>query len=197
MTEMWLVRHGQTEWNLGNIVQGQVDIPLNETGIAQATTLARNIADTKFDAIYSSDLIRAQQTARIIAEQLNLTVHLDPRLREIKQGVWEGHPIEKIIAENPEIFKRGDVDPTIPRAAGAESLAEVIIRIVAAANDILAQHDGQRVLLSSHGLALAALYCVANHIPVCEVGHYIPDNGHPMVITIESPLDLPDFTVST
>ena len=197
MTEMWLVRHGQTEWNLGNIVQGQVDIPLNETGIAQATTLAGNIADTKFDAIYSSDLIRAQQTARIIAEQLNLPVRIDPRLREIKQGIWEGHPIEEIIAQNPEVFKRGDVDPTIPRAAGAESLAEVITRIVAAANDIHSQHNGQRVLISSHGLALAALYCVANHIPVREVGHYIPDNGHPMVITVESPLELPDFTVST
>lgn len=197
MTEMWLVRHGQTEWNLGNIVQGQVDIPLNETGIAQATALARNIADTKFNAIYSSDLIRAQQTARIIAEQLNLPIQLDSRLREIKQGVWEGHPIDEIIAENPEKFKRGDAYPTIPRAEGAESLAEVIIRIVAAANDIHSQHNGQRVLLSSHGLALAALYCVANHIPVQEVGHYIPDNGHPMIITIESALEVPDFTAAT
>jgi len=191
MTEMWLVRHGETDWNLRNIVQGQSDIPLNETGLAQARMIALKLKPEPFAAIYASDLDRARTTARIIAEQLNLPVRIDPRLREIQQGSWEGHAISEIIALYPEDFRTRNDHPTLPAAVGAEPVAEVVARMVQAVNDIHAAHPDEKVLLVSHGFAISALYCTINGIPLQEASAYIPDNGHPVIINVEKPLQLP------
>lgn len=193
MTEMWLVRHGQTDWNLAGIYQGQSDIPLNETGIAQAKELAQSLAGTHFDAIYSSDLLRARQTAEIIAGQFDLPVITDPRLREIRQGVWEGMTIQEVKRKYAPDFTRDAELITIPRAEGAESLAEVITRMVEAANDIHNRHNGHRVLLASHGLAVAVLYLTANRMPIRDVYRQIPENGQHLVIRVDSAIRLPDF----
>lgn len=193
MTELWLVRHGQTDWNLGNIVQGQQDIPLNETGIAQARQLAETLAVTRFDAIYASDLIRARLTAQILAERLGLTVTLDPRLREIRQGVWEGHAISEILELYPEDFRGKNDDPTRPAAEGAEPASQVVTRMVQAANDLHARHKEQRLILVTHGFAIAALYCTAMDIPLSEVGRHIPENGTPVVLKLEKALELPVY----
>ena len=147
MTEIWLVRHGQTDGNLHNIVQGQMDIPLNETGEAQARTLADQLADVTFAAIYSSDLSRAMQTASIIASKKGLTVVPDPRLREIRQGIWEGLPFEQVLQIHQPDFSPNPFYVTNPRAEGAESLAEVVARMVDAANEYHARHPGERVLI--------------------------------------------------
>jgi broad specificity phosphatase PhoE len=193
MTEMWLVRHGQTDWNLANIFQGQSDIPLNETGIKQAQSLALKLAGTPFDALYSSDLSRARQTAEIIAEHIRLPVMIDPRLREIRQGIWEGMSVEEVKQKFSPDFSRDSDYLTTPRAAGAETLAQVITRMLEVANEIHEKHNGQRVLLSSHGLAVAVLYLVANDLPIRDIRQYIPDNGQPLVIEVKATLKLPDF----
>lgn len=193
MTEMWLVRHGQTDWNLANIFQGQSDIPLNETGIKQAQSLALKLAGTPFDAIYSSDLSRARQTAEIIAEQIRLPVTIDPRLREIRQGIWEGLSVDEVKQKFAPDFSRDSEYLTTPRAPGAETLSQVITRMIEIANEIHDKHNGQRVLLSSHGLAVAVLYLVANNLPIRDIRQYIPDNGQPLVIEVKKALQLPDF----
>lgn len=193
MTEMWLVRHGQTDWNLAGIYQGQSDIPLNETGIKQASELALKLKGKHFDAIYSSDLKRARQTANIIAEQVGAPIFIDPRLREIRQGIWEGMKIEEVKKKYAPDFNRDSEFINIPRAEGAESLAEVITRMVESANAIHNQHNGSRVLLSSHGLAVAVLYLAVNHKPFSNIYHYIPDNGQPLVVNVDSQIKLPDF----
>lgn len=193
MTEMWLVRHGQTDWNLRGIYQGQSDIPLNDTGIAQARALAASLSATHFDAIYSSDLVRAVHTASLVAEVLRLPVNTDPRLREINQGVWEGQSIEAVREKYQPDFSPNPRYISTPRAAGAETLEQVIRRMVAAANDYHQKHNGGRVLLSTHGLAAAALYAVANQFPLVDVVRHIPDNGQPLLIQLASALQLPDF----
>jgi broad specificity phosphatase PhoE len=194
MTEMWLVRHGQTDWNLNGIYQGQSDIPLNETGIQQAHQLASELTHTRFHRIYSSDLVRARQTAEIIATELGVPVVVDARLREINQGVWEGKTIEYVKQTYQPDFSRNPKYITTPRAEGAESLAQVIIRMVEAVNAYHAAHPGGRILLATHGLSAAGLYCVVNGIELVDVVQYIPENGQPLVITVEEPLSLPDFT---
>ncbi len=193
MTEMWLVRHGQTDWNLAGIYQGQSDIPLNATGIKQASELALKLKGTHFDAIYSSDLKRARQTAEIIAEQVGAPVFIDPRLREIKQGVWEGMTIEEVKQKFAPDFNRDPELINVPRAEGAESLAEVITRMVEAANEIHNRHNGSRVLLASHGLAVAVLYLTVNQSSFLNVYKHIPENGQPLVINVDSKIELPDF----
>jgi broad specificity phosphatase PhoE len=193
MTEMWLIRHGQTDWNLKNLIQGQQDIPLNATGMAQARNLALSLANIHFDAIYSSDLIRARQTAAILGEQLHLPVILDRRLREINQGNWEGLAFEEIKRRFDPNFSRSEVDLLAPRTEGAESIAEVAVRMVEAANDIHEKHNGHRILVSSHGLAVAALYLTANQKNLRDVFAYIPDNAQPLVIKVDSSITLPDF----
>lgn len=194
MTEIWLVRHGQTDGNLHNIVQGQRDIPLNATGIEQARALADQLVDISFTAVYSSDLSRAMQTATIIAERKGLKVIPDARLREIRQGVWEGLPFEQVIKDFRPDFSPNPVYITTPRAEGAESVAEVLARMVEAANETLTRHPVGRVLFCTHGMASAALYCLARGIPLAHVGEHIPQNGQPLVISFEEPLNLPDFT---
>ena len=193
MTEMWLVRHGQTDWNLRGIYQGQSDIPLNETGIIQAKALAASLAATRFDAIYSSDLMRARDTAAIIADAIGLPDQLDARLREINQGVWEGQTIDDVQEKYAPDFSRNPKYIVTPRAEGAESLAQVITRMVQAANDYHERNNGGRLLLATHGLSAAALYAVVNEIPLVDVVKFIPDNGKPMVVQFENSLPLPDF----
>ena len=90
MTEIWIVRHGQTDWNVEGRYQGQADRPLNAVGLAQAQQAAEQLRGRDFAAIYSSDLQRARVTAEIIAGQLGLPVQVDRRLREVNQGEWEG-----------------------------------------------------------------------------------------------------------
>ena len=90
MTTLLLVRHGETDWNADGRLQGQTDRPLSEFGRRQARKLADELADEELEAIYSSDLARARETAEIVGERLELAVALDPDLREKDWGTWEG-----------------------------------------------------------------------------------------------------------
>mgnify|MGYP000918913880 FL=1 len=90
MTELWLVRHGQTDWNVEGRYQGQANPPLNATGLEQAACAAETLAGRTYTAIYTSDLQRARVTAEIIGRRLGMDVLVDPRLREVNQGAWEG-----------------------------------------------------------------------------------------------------------
>lgn len=182
MTELWLVRHGQTDWNRAGRFQGQTDIPLNETGLEQAKTLAEKLTSESFEAIYSSDLSRAAQTAEAVAASTNLSIHLDRRLREICQGDWEGMDIYQVIEKYHVDVRQTDKDPTHSRAPGGESIAEVAERMSAAASEIAANFPESKVLMVSHGLACAALYCVVNQIPLSEAHTYIPENATPLVV---------------
>lgn len=187
MTDITLIRHGQTDWNAARRYQGQADIPLNQVGIEQAKALALTIANEKYDAIYASDLSRAAQTADILAEALHMPIHTDIRLREICQGKWEGMSLDEVQEKYAEDFKHGFEDPAFSRAPGGESVAEVAARMRAAADEIAAQHPGGRILLVSHGLAVSTLYCQANNISLTQVYHYIPENAVPMQIVWKTP----------
>jgi broad specificity phosphatase PhoE len=90
VTTLLLVRHGETDWNADGRLQGQTDRPLSDYGRSQARRLANELADDELEAIYSSDLARARETAEIVGERLGLPVLLDPDLREKDWGTWEG-----------------------------------------------------------------------------------------------------------
>jgi broad specificity phosphatase PhoE len=183
ISELWLVRHGQTDWNLEGRYQGHADIPLNDAGLAQARALADSLAGKPFDAIYSSDLLRAKVTAEIAGETLGIPVLLDERLREIDQGEWEGHLVVDVMARYNFGAAGQGFDPSAVRPPGGESVAEVAGRLASAADDMTSRHPGGKVLVVSHGLAVATLVCHVGQIPLSQVYANIPANARPRVIT--------------
>ena len=184
MTEIWLVRHGQTDWNIEGRWQGHADIPLNFTGVEQARSLASNLAGNGyiFKAIYSSDLLRAYTTAQEIGKSLDLPVHKDRRLREISKGAWEGMLVSQVSELSTEANRQRREDPLYSRAPGGESLMEVAARLSSAADDIAVAHPLGPVLVVTHGLASAVLLCLANQWPLQEAYDRIPNNAAAQVI---------------
>jgi broad specificity phosphatase PhoE len=175
-----LARHGVTDWNLAGRYQGQADPPLNEAGRRQARALAEQLAGEPIRAIYSSDLQRAYDTAQAAAERLGLPVTVEPRLREVNQGEWEGMLHPDILARYPEAWAERERDPLHSRSPGGESVFEVSARVWSAAADIARAHPDGLVLIVSHGLALACLYCKAHGLPVEQARNHIPPNATPL-----------------
>ena len=182
MTQLYLVRHGQTDWNVDGRYQGQTDRPLNAAGRAQAMSLSRQLAGLRFVAVYSSDLERARETAEILAAPSGLAVQLDPRLREIKLGEWEGQVMAEIAARYPAAWAERLRDPVYARAPEGESVAEVAARVAEAATAIARAHPVGPVLIVSHGVALATLICQARGQALPETYEAIPPNSHPEVV---------------
>ena len=135
MTELLLVRHGETDWNAVGRLQGHTDRPLSDYGREQARRLADDLAGEEFDAIYASDLARARDTAEIVGERLQLPVVEDPDLREKNWGTWEG----LTSTERLEVELAG------------ESTEEHQRRMLAALGRIAANYPGGRVLVVTHG----------------------------------------------
>lgn len=182
MATLWLVRHGQTDWNVLGIYQGQSDIPLNDVGLCQAEALAAQLAGQAFEAVYSSDLSRARRTAEILVGRRGQAVEIDHRLREINQGEWEGRNYQQVVAQAAALIAEGEQDLLNMRAPGGESNREVAERMAAAAYEIARAHPAGPVLVVSHGFALATLICQARGIPMAQVYQHIIDNAHPVVI---------------
>lgn len=174
--EFWLVRHGQTDWNIQRRYQGHKDIPLNAAGREQARVLAADLNDASFAAVYSSDLSRAVETAAILTENQPMTIITDLRLREIAMGDWEGRTLAEVSSEHPGSDGGLVYTEVHSRAPGGESLAEVAARVRAFADEIAAKHPGQVVLVVSHGLLLAALRCLAVGLPLAEARDIVPEN---------------------
>lgn len=177
MSRFCLVRHGQTDWNLEGRYQGQSDVPLNQAGRSQAYDLAEQLEHQVFAAIYSSDLRRASETAEIIATHLHLPFSIDPRLREINQGEWEGQHVEVIKARYAELWNKRTLDPASVRPPGGETVGEVAERASAALDDLAQHYPQAAVLIVSHGLTLATILCKVRGIPVGQAYSVIPGNA--------------------
>lgn len=152
MTNLVVLRHGQTDWNAQHRFQGFADVPLNATGIAQAEAAHEQLKRHRFDAVYASPLSRALRTAEIVAPGADIQV--DRRLMEIDVGSWSGQTWDQIIATMPgyeEMYANG-VD--FRRSPTGETLAEVVGRALPAIEEIAERHPGQKVLIVSHGLLL-------------------------------------------
>jgi 2,3-bisphosphoglycerate-dependent phosphoglycerate mutase len=182
VTELWLIRHGQTDWNVAGRYQGQTDIPLNATGLQQARELAAHLSGQKFEAVYSSDLSRASQTAEVLASMFDLSVNLQPGLREIDQGEWEGQTIAEIRERYAERVAERKANPLDSRPPGGESTREVAERVAAVADAIHRAHPAGPVILVSHGFSVATLICQAGGFPLSEVYQHIPENAQPKII---------------
>jgi 2,3-bisphosphoglycerate-dependent phosphoglycerate mutase len=154
VTTVLLARHGETDWNREQRFQGHADPPLNEVGRAQARALAERLAGAPPDLVYTSDLVRAHETARIVADALGIDVVVVPDLREVDVGPWSGLTRDEIRESFPHGFDRW-VEGAQPD--GWEPRERLTQRVVAAVSRIAAAHPRGRVLVVSHGGALRAL----------------------------------------
>lgn len=177
MTTLILVRHGQTDWNLERRMQGQLDVPLNAMGMAQAGSAGFNLAGSHFDAFFSSDSLRTKQTAEIIASALGMPVHYDPRLREIHLGRWQGLTFDEVCSLYPEDLEWWEKDPPDWRVpGGGESREDVANRMKAFADQMAQRYPAGRLLVVSHGMAIGTLVCLALEEPISKAYDFTPDN---------------------
>jgi broad specificity phosphatase PhoE len=164
LTTILLARHGESDWNRAGRWQGQADRPLTELGREQAQALAARLEDTELDAIYSSDLRRARETAEIVATAKGLEVTSVPELREVDVGSWSGLSRAEAERRFPEGFARwqgggeGWTD--------GETYQDLGDRVVRAVSRIAADHPGGRVLVVAHGGSIRAVHAAALGVDV-------------------------------
>lgn len=152
--EIYLVRHGQTEWNSEGRMQGSSDIPLNETGRSQARKLGKELRDVPFCGAYASDLSRAVETAELALEGHGLKIWQDPRLQEISWGVYEGQVKTPELAAKLEKMILSDQ----PNGEGVETLERFTARIYPALQEIACRHlFDTRVAVVVHGGVIRTL----------------------------------------
>ena len=149
---IYIVRHGQTEWNLLGKTQGHGNSDLTPKGIEQAELLADSMTKYPIDYIYSSDLGRAYQTAEIIGNKLNIEVEKTEALREMNFGTWEGRIIKDIIEEDPELYKMWRNEPHLAKIPQGETLSQIKERTDAFIKEINEKYDGKHIVLVTHSL---------------------------------------------
>jgi probable phosphoglycerate mutase len=170
-TQILFIRHGETDWNRIKRIQGHIDIPLATTGIAQARRLAQRLAKeakqgARLDAIYSSDLQRAEQTAQPIGDALGLPLQLRENLRERSYGAFQGHDSDEIALRFPDEYAQWQTrDPGFAPPEG-ESQRVFYHRIVHAIEPLVAAHPGGRIACVTHGGVLDCVRRFATAMPL-------------------------------
>jgi broad specificity phosphatase PhoE len=159
VTTILLARHGESDWNRDERWQGHADRPLTELGRKQAQDLADRLANVELDAVYSSDLQRALETAEIVARPRGLDVKESPALREVDVGSWSGLTRAEAERRFPEAFLRW-----LAGEEGwddGETYEQLGDRVLGAVRVIAAAHPGERVLVLAHGGSIRAIHAAA------------------------------------
>jgi broad specificity phosphatase PhoE len=164
---LYFIRHGQTQHNADGLALGRRDVPLNETGRAQAQTLARRLAGAPIEAVYASPLGRALETARPLADALGLEVGVEERLIEMDVGEVEDLPFDELRERYPEFLRRwrsdGLADVPMP---GGETLRQVQERAWAAVEALRGRHGDGAVAAVTHNFVILSLLCRVLRLPL-------------------------------
>ena len=194
MTEIVLIRHGQTDMNREGRFQGQIDVPLNSIGLAQARRLAERLARERFDAFYCSDLLRTRQTAEPSSSRLDLAAEPMPGLREQHFGILEGLSFPEVTTRHPDElqqWRRHDPDYALP---GGESVRQFHRRVLDAIHALALRHPGRSLLVVTHGGVLDMVWRTAQALPLqgprtCD----IPNTGVNRVVVRDERIDIVDW----
>ena len=170
MVTFIIIRHGYSVGNKEKRFSGQMDISLDDIGFSQAKSIAEYIVKNfKIDSIYSSDLCRAYETVKPIADALELPVHKCKSLREVNVGIWLGKLIEDVKKEFPESFELYRQNPGISKFDGGESYADVMMRSKLAFEKIAEENEGKTVLVGTHGGVIRTLRAAWDKIPLEKI----------------------------
>jgi broad specificity phosphatase PhoE len=190
-----LVRHGETAWNQERRIQGgSSDVELSEVGKKQAERLGLALKEKRINAIYSSPLKRALDTAQAIASQHKLTVQVESDLREMEVGDLEGVPIAELGANFSQFLLEWRQGQGLEKLPGGESIADLADRVWAAIQDIIQRHRRETVVVVSHYLAVAVTICKALGWPLsrlerirvqnCSINIIDLGDGHPYLVSL-------------
>ena len=160
--EIYIVRHGQTIWNASNLLQGNADIELNEKGRALAIETGRNLQGVLFNRIYSSPLIRAYDTARLICGTRNIPIIRDERLKELNFGVNEGKNFKELLADKSDPFHYFFECPALYRAPEkGETLEHICERGAEFMKEVIEpqKDELERIMIVAHGAMNKAIMC--------------------------------------
>jgi probable phosphoglycerate mutase len=165
-TEVTLIRHGETEWNLSGRWQGHADSPLSKRGIAQAEALGKRVKPGDFDFLYSSDLQRAMHTSRLLGAPSGWEAIPREDLRERDLGVLEALTTEEMLEREPEVYRSFRNDGPAYAPPGGESFQQFYERCANAVEQISAAHEGSKIGIVAHGGVLGAFFRYAMNIPL-------------------------------
>lgn len=154
---VYLVRHGETEWNTMAKFQGHTDVPLSEYGREQARLLGKRLSKENFIKVYASDLQRALETAKIISCFHGIDVLTRPELREMNFGFWEGLTYNEIKKSFQEEIKKWWEEPLTTRIPGGETLSEMVERCVLSIKNIVTAYPEGNVIVVTHGGAIRSI----------------------------------------
>lgn len=176
MGQVYIVRHGETEWNAQGRIQGHSDIPLSDNGRAQAQSVAQRLSGIPFSVAYASDLSRTHETAEIILGDTATTLHTTPQLREYSKGVFEGLTVDEYARQYPDQYRaslQNDLDfaPT-----GGETIRETSIRMARFVDGTLQNHQDETTLVVGHGGSLRSLIVALLALPLEANWKFVMDN---------------------
>lgn len=172
-TTFYIVRHGQVDWNAKGLVLGQKDHPLDESGKNQAKQLAKEIKDIKFDAIFSSDLLRAKETAEIIASERKIPVQVDKALREQTFGHFEGWKKNEFISLFDKWNEMSDEERhNYTLSDDMESNASAVNRLINFLKQTSNEYLGKTVLIVAHGALMRYLLIQLGHASYDYLSHF-------------------------
>jgi len=167
-TTLIAVRHGETEWNTCGKQQGHLNSKLTPLGIKQAQAIAEDLVERGIDVLYSSDLGRAVETSKIIAERLSLDIITDARLRERHLGTMQGITrieFQKLYPDEAKAFNSGDPDYVLP---GGESVRQRHNRCLSCIEQLAQNHPGRTICIVAHGGVLMSMFHRALNLPLSE-----------------------------
>lgn len=180
MIRIILVRHGQTAWNVGageERFRGRIDLPLDDTGCAQALAVARRLKYESISALYASPLLRAQQTFEPLARDLGLPIHAHPGLLDINYGRFQGMTHTEAADAYPHHYARWQHTPSQVQFPGGESLGDVQARLLTMLEELVDRHAEQIVALAGHQIVNKVLACTLLGLDLDQIGQIQQDTG--------------------
>jgi probable phosphoglycerate mutase len=176
-TEIYLVRHGETDWNRARRLQGTIDTPLNRIGVVQAHQLAGRFCTLTVSAVVTSPLARARNTARVIARRSRSAFVVDPLLAEINHGSWAGLTVPTITRTSCGAVIDGHLQPEALEVSGGETLAAAFRRASTVLRRLVAASSTAPVVVVSHGVINALLICAAAGEIPAHINQFTQPNG--------------------
>lgn len=164
--KLYIIRHGQTTWNVGGRMQGSKNSNLTDIGKLNATKLGESLKDTNIDYIYTSPLTRAYDTAMLIKGDRDIPIEIHKNLKEMSFGIWEGMYSEDVIRDYKEEHYNFWNVPHEYTPNGGESFEELIKRVENTLNYILSQNKGENILISTHTIVIKAIYAILKNYEI-------------------------------